>query len=607
MTINIDNGISLRRCIFSGIFFVVWFACLAGCAGGGTEAGNPSEKPQDLPEPKIVEITPKEVKAGSTVTITGSGFGDDPSAGRLFVGGVAMESIISWSDQEIQAVVPEEALTGKIKATINGEDSDDEMHLIVLWDEQNPTNVAIPGNHSSPMQAQLISDGSGGVIIVWRDDRNYNPPPPPSLDPFLDDPMQLILDPPPEAPKLINIYAQHLNSRGQITWDLDGVPLSLAVGGQFFPQLVPDGEGGAIVVWEDYRRSGDSDIYAQRIDKDGLVLWPPDVAICSAAGDQGKPKIISDGAGGAVIVWQDFRSGEYEVYAQRINGDGVPQWAADGVAISTVPNNPQQLFPEITSDGSDGAIIVWQDFRNDAELFIYAQKIDGNGAVAWEDNGVRVSSVPASYQYVARPLSDGSGGAIIAWRGGTYKNGKVLWAQRINESGELQWGSEGSRIPSTPYTRPLQIISDENGGAIIAWEDDRDRSDIYAQRLDSSGNIQWSAEGVPICTAQYDQYGPQMTSDNMGGAIITWYDYRNYNIVVDDTLQAVDVYAQRINKEGEVLWTADGVEISTAKHSQMYPEIASDGYGGAVIIWEDGRSGTGVNIYAQGVSASGNQ
>jgi len=589
MTLNIDNGISLRRCIFSAIFFVVWFAGLAGCAGGGTEAGNPSEKPQDLPEPKIVGITPKEVKAGATVTITGSGFGDDPSAGRLFVGGVEMDSIISWSDGEIQAVVPEEALSGDIKATINGEDSDEEVQLVVLWDEENPTNVAIQGNHMGPLDTQLVSDGFGGGIIIWKDSRNY----------------------PPEQ---ISIYAQHLNSRGQTTWDLGGVRLSSvssasAYGGQFFPRLAADGNGGAIAVWQDDRTVGGSDIYAQRIDKDGRVLWSSDAAICLAAENQERPAILSDGSGGAIIVWHDFRSGEYyEVYAQRINGDGEPQWAVDGVAISSVPNNAQPLVPEIASDGSDGAIIVWQDYSL-GEFFIYAQKIDGNGVVAWEDNGVPVSSVPVDHQLnTSRPFSDGFGGAIIAWRGDYYKNDKDLWAQRINKNGELQWGIEGARIPSLPSGGVPHIISDENGGVIVAWDDSRGHDDIYAQRLDSSGNIQWAAEGVPICADADSQVAPQMTSDNMGGAIITWYDYRNSDIAVDaDSFQGADVYAQRINKEGEVLWKADGEEICTAKRRQELPKIVSDGYGGAVIIWEDSRTGSSVDIYAQGISANGKQ
>ena len=44
------------------------------------------------------------------------------------------------------------------------------------------------------------------------------------------------------------------------------VAVSTAVDGQFLPWVVDDGEGGVIVMWEDYRTGKDWDVYAQRVD-----------------------------------------------------------------------------------------------------------------------------------------------------------------------------------------------------------------------------------------------------------------------------------------------------------------------------------------------------
>ena len=148
------------------------------------------------------------------------------------------------------------------------------------------------------------------------------------------------------------------------------------------------------------------------------------------------------------------------------------------------------------------------------------------------------------------------------------------------------------------------MTTDGNGGVIITWEDCRAGSairDIYAQRVNATGIVQWTANGVPVCTAANSQYGPQIIPDGKNGAIITWYDYRNYDI------QGVDTFAQRISSSGTALWTADGAAISAADLHQMYPKIASDNSGGAIIIWEDSRSVSAVDIYAQGVSTSGRQ
>ena len=41
--------------------------------------------------------------------------------------------------------------------------------------------------------------------------------------------------------------------------------------------------------------------------------------ICTAANDQYYPQIISDGSGGAIITWSDNRSGSHDIYAQRVS------------------------------------------------------------------------------------------------------------------------------------------------------------------------------------------------------------------------------------------------------------------------------------------------
>src|SRR6185295_9800133 len=46
------------------------------------------------------------------------------------------------------------------------------------------------------------------------------------------------------------------------------------------------------------------------------------VPVCTAIYDQFGPQMVSDGAGGSILVWQDYREGGLDVYAQRLNGGG---------------------------------------------------------------------------------------------------------------------------------------------------------------------------------------------------------------------------------------------------------------------------------------------
>ena len=106
---------------------------------------------------------------------------------------------------------------------------------------------------------------------------------------------------------------------------------------------------------------------------------------------------------------------------------------------------------------------------------------------------------------------------------------------------------------------------------------------VLALFPDACAFASWQADGNPICTAVGDQYPPTITSDGAGGAIITWYDYRS---------GTADIYVQRVNASGVVQWTADGIAICTAAGYQTYPTITSDGAGGAIVTWHDQRSGS---------------
>jgi hypothetical protein len=80
------------------------------------------------------------------------------------------------------------------------------------------------------------------------------------------------------------------------------------------------------------------------------------VPLCTATGNQNAPASVSDGAGGAIVTWYDNRGGDLDIYAQRLNSAGTPQWTADGVALCAATGD--QRYPTIASDGAGGAIVT---------------------------------------------------------------------------------------------------------------------------------------------------------------------------------------------------------------------------------------------------------
>lgn len=381
------------------------------------------------------------------------------------------------------------------------------------------------------------------------------------------------------------------------------VAVSAANSRQQAQAAVSDGAGGVIVAWED-TRSGNYDIYAQRLSADGVPLWAPNgVAVCTAALDQTAPRLASDGEGGAVITWQDGRTpaNGLDIYAQRIKDTGSTMWVANGVPICIV--SAAQEKPQIVTAVGGGAIIVWQDQTGASSTYnLYIQRLSGAGAPQWTLNGALVCGA-ALNQTDPVLCTDGAGGAIVAWqdtRAGAST--EDVFAQRVLENGSMSWTPDGVSMVTATSQQVLPAIAAEgSGGAILVWNDLRSgptSSDVYAQRVSADGARAWGTAGAPVATAAGQQFFPKLVSDGQGGAIVTWLDQTG-------GLGSENIYAQRLNSSGLPLWVASGVPVCTATLDQVDPEIASDGSGGAVIAWSDGRLGGAHDTYAQRITGAG--
>ena len=348
----------------------------------------------------------------------------------------------------------------------------------------------------------------------------------------------------------------------------------------------------------DMRPGATSDIYAQRVDAGGNTMWAANgEPICTVPGsNEWFPVIASNYAGGATMAWRDDRAGvaNANIYAQEVDAGGARQWAANGVPICTAADN--QWSCRITSAGDQSAIITWEDWRPVATSDIYAQRVDTNGNPQWTPDGVAIRSIAGSSAWSPRITDGDAGGAIIAWQ--DDRSGNVdIYSQNVDAGGNTLWAADGVAVSAAPGNRwNSRLVGDGDGGAIVAWEDDRSgNGDIYTQRVDSTGNTMWTAAGVAVCAAAGDQFTPVITTDDRGGAIITWEDVRSGT--------TSDIYAQRVDSIGDILWTADGVAACGAADNQFSPAITTDGRGGAIIAWQDDRVGAAdPNIYAQRVS-----
>jgi len=376
------------------------------------------------------------------------------------------------------------------------------------------------------------------------------------------------------------------------------VPVVITPGEQSQPVMAPDGAGGAIVAWQDFRDGAGSDIYAQRLGADGIPLWAPGgVAVCTAPAFQTLPRIVADGAGGAILAWSDYRSGNGDIYVQRLDAAGAALWTPDGMPICD--DGQPQLGVGIAPDGSGGVIAVWEDFRSGSDGDLYAQRVSAAGAPAWGLNGV-VVCVAAGAQASPSICSSTAGGAVVLWRDQRAGGSGDLYAQRLSATGSRLWAADGVIVCGAAGGQyDVSLVSDGAGGGIAVWSDERDAwsSDIYAQRIGSGGAAQWTPDGVRVCGAASFQLFPVAASDGAGGVLIAWEDSRS------DT--TVDIYAQRVGADSTMLWAPDGVRLADAAGYESVPSICADGGGGAIVAWQDQRDLGDEDVYAQRVSGAG--
>jgi beta propeller repeat protein len=476
------------------------------------------------------------------------------------------------------------------------------------------------GDQNNP---SLIDDGAGGIIVVWQGYSNGN----------------------------ADIFAQRISSSGNQLWGTSGVTICNAAAGQFAPEIISDGAGGAIITWYDYRGGAGEDVYAQRVDKDGNVLWQDNgLAVCTATGTQWYPKIASDGAGGAIIVWSDSRtsSSDDNIFGQRLDPNGKALWDKDGISICSAPNNQEKPVIAATDKG---AIIAWQDSRS-GNVDIYAQKIDLSGKPLWGADGLATATAPYSQEDPQIAIEE-SGGALIVWTDNREEQ-TAIFAQKITADGKIEWGDAGRQLAkANGDQRNPKIVKSKTLDWLVVWEDTRQGTSLlYGQKINSSGVNLWLETGLPLAPGGKAEEKPWLALTADGQAVVVWQDRRNGGFdlfgqklatdgtpgwpadgqplanamgsVIHQNVSLIDsgrgeiimafedarsgylnIYAQKMSLQGGLLWGKNAIPLAKVKADQTNPCLVSDGAGGALVVWEDHRDPNFTKIYGQHISAQG--
>ncbi len=397
---------------------------------------------------------------------------------------------------------------------------------------------------------------------------------------------------------------------------------------QINPQVTSDGSGGVIITWEDERNlAGTTRIYGERIDRNGIVKWSSGngKAICNYPSNQTRHSVCSDGAGGIFVSWSDDRTSSVnKIFSQRVRSDGAIMWNINGVLTrtNTYFYSYGPLF-KIVQSGS-GIILINSDL-----YYVRAQYVDAYGNLGF-DRIVFTGNISATQQVGFHDAcTDGANGAIFTYQTWFNSGPANIGIQKINSFGDRKWVSGAATDSNGIDIAHLRIFDntigmlchDEDGGAFICWTKNSGPTspcggdDVYAQRVNSTGQLQFGDFGITVANFCNSQTKPQMIADGWEGAIISWVDYRwlGSAFTPADTGVAISIYAQDISFEGHFLWDPDGVKVAHSVDASKITDarnnprmVANDVVGGVIITWPGYRfTNHYPGIYAQRINRYG--
>ncbi len=443
------------------------------------------------------------------------------------------------------------------------------------WTHDPLENLQITSAIYGQFKPQICTDGAGGAIVAWLDNR--------------------------AASNVYTVYAQHILPTGLVdpTWPVDGLLVSSSKSIQQTLLMIADGSGGAFVSWNDYRTNFTSAV--QHVLATGVVdpAWPVNGRPVSNdfASNQ---SIVRDGTNGVLVAFNDHTS----VRLTHVLGGGSldPAWPSAAILVAPGATTTQRN-PFLQNDGSGGAIVIW--VQDNATMDVLGTHVLADGTVdpAWPVGG-QVLSASTGDEFAFGATPDGTGG-IVALIGDerTFPYAPGIDAMHVRHDGTLDpaWPADTRVITSqTSLSWDAVAAPDGSGGALIAWSDTRNGllSRVFVDRLLSTGLAPgWSPRLVTAQTrglsAGDQQSNPSITADGTGGAFVTWMDN---NGDADG-----NIFAQHMLASGTVdpQWPPNGLPVCSALGAQKYPVIFRDDRGGAIAAWQDDRIGGNTRVYAQ--------
>ncbi len=402
------------------------------------------------------------------------------------------------------------------------------------------------------------------------------------------------------------------------------INLSFAPGLQsVYPQIVFDGSGNGICVWVDgtaqaaHTTDGGANfsspitlssygtMYGVQIAFDpvsgnGVCVWDRNDTIQAAYTTDGGatfsshidistlnqsdyPQIAFDSSGNGVCVWKGSNGVNNLIQAARTIDGGANFSTPIFISLSGgTADSPQIAFDPVSGNG----VCVW--IKGPINTIQAARTID-HGANFLTPINLSISGLDAGSPQIA---FDSSGSGVCVW---TRSNGTnyIIQAAQTTDGGanfstpiDLSIAGQNAFLPQIAFD-PL------SGNGICVWKRSNGTNVIIQAARTTNGGASFSTP-IDLSIAGRDADSPQIAFDPISGyGMCVWSRYDGANTIIQ-AAQTTD---------GGVTFSTP-VDVSIAGGNAVYPQIAFDGSGNEVAVWQRSEGG---NYIIQAASAAEGQ
>jgi hypothetical protein len=357
------------------------------------------------------------------------------------------------------------------------------------------------------------------------------------------------------------------------------------------PPIVVDTLGRFTLAWVEYAPPNPA-IYAQRFDSLGQGLGVTiTVSNLQSISERHSLSLGASPGGSFVAAWMDKQTGNYDIFAQRINSFGFPQ--GENLIVNDDQMGANQSLPRIATRSDGSFMVAWEDLRRGTRD-IFIKRLDQDAQALGDDFMVN-DSTGRIYHGKPDVACDSPGNSVVVWedaRGGSVD----IFAQMFDEAGNPD--GENFRVSCLGSNINLSPGCDmsPDGNFVVVWSSTGGNgSDIYGRLFSPDGSPLDTFFEVNDDTESADQLSPQVCMNDSGGFVVAWVDRRGGQD---------RIYLQRFTPDGTKLDTNFAVSTDRTDPVQYQLDLDVNPDGDFIVAWTELYLSSSM-IFAQRYNSSG--